>query len=164
MTIRPTWLRCVAYRAFYRLPLGVRRQLIRRLTPNYTVGAVVLLRDADRRLLLIRQPHATGWSLPGGLSARHETPAQTAARELLEEVGVQLDAAQLQPAVPSARVSAVHQQVDMVFTATVPPSVALHIDPAEIIAVDWHAVDALPKLTPTTQALLALYGMRPSAT
>jgi len=137
----------------------VRRQLVRRLTPNYTVGAVVLLRDTDQRLLLIRQPHATGWSLPGGLAARHESPAQTAARELLEEVGVRLDASQLQPAVPNARVSAGSQQVDMVFTATVPASVALHTDPPEVAEAGWHAADALPELTPTTRTLLALYGM-----
>ncbi len=159
MTVRPAWLRSTAYRAFYRLPRALRTQLVRRLTPNYTVGAVVLLRDPDHRLLLIRQPRSSGWSLPGGLGARHDPPAQTAARELLEEIGVRLDAAALQPAVPNARVSPVGQQVDMIFTATVPASITLRTDPAEIAAVGWYSPDALPTLTPATRALLRLFSL-----
>ncbi|MGH3545993.1 MAG: NUDIX hydrolase [Mycobacteriales bacterium] len=160
MTVRPSWLRAAAYRTFYRLPRRVQVQLVRRLTPNYTVGAVVLLRDPDHRLLLVRQPHAIGWSLPGGLAERHEAPAQTAARELAEEIDVRLDASAIQPANPNARVDPVSQQVDLVFTATVPASLTLRTDPAEIAAVDWYSPDALPALTPPTQALLGLYELR----
>lgn len=163
MTLRPVWLRSRIYALFYRLPKVLRGQLVRRLTPNYTVGAVVLLRDADDRLLLVRQPHAHGWSLPGGLAARREDPAHTAARELAEEVGVRLDISELTPAHPNARVSARSQQVDMVFTARVSADLVLTTDPAEISEAHWYHPQQLPPLTAPTRQLLVLYRLTPSA-
>jgi ADP-ribose pyrophosphatase YjhB (NUDIX family) len=52
-------------------------------------GAVV--RDAAGRLLVVRRGHAPSeglWSLPGGRIEDEETPAEAAAREVLEETGL----------------------------------------------------------------------------
>src|SRR5690606_33366259 len=107
-----------AYPVYFRLPRRLRRWLVRRVTPTYTVGAVVLLRDETDRLLLLRQPPGTrGWSLPAGLLGRGESPIDGAVRELAEETGVRLDPAQLRPAVPNAVVHHRGRWVDMVFEA-----------------------------------------------
>lgn len=76
-----------ALSAFRRLPRFVRLQLIRTLTPNYTVGALCLI-EHEGRLLLLRQRHRYGWTLPGGLVARGETAEQAVCREVMEETGL----------------------------------------------------------------------------
>ena len=63
-----------------------------KLPPIMCAGAVV--RDADGRLLLVRRGHAPSvglWSLPGGRVEPGESPAQAAAREVLEETGLEVD-------------------------------------------------------------------------
>ena len=52
-------------------------------------GAVIT--DAAGRVLLVlrgHEPHAGRWSIPGGHVEPGETPAQAAAREVLEETGL----------------------------------------------------------------------------
>ncbi len=157
-----TALSRVGFRLFHRLPPKLRRRLVQAVTPNYTLGAVVLLRDQADRLLLVRQPPGYGWSLPGGLLDRGETPQAAAARELAEETGVRLPPATLRPTDPNAQVNAVSRQVDMVFTATVDASTTgLAVDSVEIIEAGWYAIDALPALTVSTARLLARYGIGP---
>ena len=159
-----TSLRGTAHRVFRALPLLVRRRLVRLLTPNYTVGAVVLVRDADGALLLLRQPPGYGWSLPGGLLNRREDAARAAARELAEETGIVAAPTDLTPASPNARVNTYAQQVDVVFTLTVDRDAAeLRIDPVEVLEAGWHPVSQLPPLTVATARLLAMYGLGPYA-
>lgn len=156
------------YAAFYRLPQRTRLRLTRLVAPTYTVGSVVLLRDADApgagRLLLLRQPPGRGWSLPAGLLARGETPLQGALRELAEESGVRLEPEHLRPAVPNALVHPRGRWVDMVFEGTVSASATpLRVDGREVFEAAWHDLDALPPLTPSTARLLAHYGIGPLA-
>ena len=64
--------------------------------PVECAGAVV--RDAEGRLLLIRRGHppAEGmWSLPGGRIEPGETAAEAAAREVLEETGLEVEVGQV---------------------------------------------------------------------
>ena len=59
-------------------------------------GAVV--RDEQGRLLLVRRGHEPGlgvWSLPGGRLEPGESAAQAAAREVLEETGLEVDIGEL---------------------------------------------------------------------
>jgi 8-oxo-dGTP pyrophosphatase MutT (NUDIX family) len=153
-----------AIRTFRRLPPRTRMRLVRAGTPNYTVGAIVLLRDEEQRILLVQQPPAPGWGLPGGLLNRREAPADGAARELAEEVGVRLNPSALTPAVPNALINARVQQVDVVFTATVDGgSTEIVVDGIEIGEARWFAPDALPELTRPTTRLLGRYGLGPAA-
>jgi 8-oxo-dGTP diphosphatase len=149
---------------FHRLPRTVRKRVVRVATPNYTVGAVVLLRDRDGGLLLLRQPANHGWSLPGGLLDRLEEPATGALRELAEETGVRVDPADLSPAQPNAVINPRVQQVDCVFTSTVDgAATTFEIDPVEVLEARWFPADALPPLTGPTARLLAHYGLGPRA-
>lgn len=155
------------YGTFYRLPVRLRRRLVRLVVPKYVVGAVTLVYDSDApppgRLLLIRQPPGRGWGLPAGLLQRAEPPVVGAARELAEETGVTLHPDRLSPATPSAVVHA-RGWVDMVFTTSVPASTTgLVADGAEVIEVAWHPLDALPGLTRPTAHLLGLYGIGPES-
>lgn len=157
-----------AYPIFYRLPHRTRMWLVRRVAPTYTVGAVVLVRDADPgsgdRLLLLRQPPGRGWSLPAGLLARGESPVEGALRELAEESGIQLQPDDLRAAVPNALVHHRGRWVDMVFEAAVPAAdTRLRVDGAEVWEAAWHDLAALPPLTTPTARLLGCYGIGPLA-
>ncbi|HEX8495584.1 MAG TPA: NUDIX domain-containing protein [Actinomycetales bacterium] len=85
---RPVYL--TALRVFRRLPAPVRRTAVRAGTPGFTVGAVCLL-ERDGQVLMLRQPHREGWSLPGGLLSRGESAADAVQRELVEEIGVRVE-------------------------------------------------------------------------
>lgn len=164
MTSRPSIVRQVAHSIFRRLRPRVRRAIVRVLTPNYTVGAVVIVRDHEGAILLLRQPPGPGWSLPGGLLDRRESPADGAARELAEETGIVVPSAALTPANPNALVSASAQQVDVVFTLSLPaPRPTLTIDPVEVHEARWFDLGAMPPLTPPTARLLGAYGIGPRA-
>ncbi|MEV0003757.1 NUDIX domain-containing protein [Micromonospora sp. NPDC050980] len=159
--------RALGYRLFYRLPVPLRRRLVRLAVPKYIVGAVTLVRDAETggagRILLLRQPPGHSWSLPAGLLQRGEAPVVGAARELHEESGVRLSPDRLRPAVPNAVVHA-KGWVDVVFEADVPASrTALKVDGAEVLEAAWHPVDDLPRLSRATANLLAHYGIGPHA-
>ncbi|MFI7605051.1 NUDIX hydrolase [Micromonospora sp. NPDC049366] len=159
--------RAIAYQLFYRLPIPVRRRLVRLAVPKYIVGAVTLVRDAEAegagRLLLLRQPPGTRWTLPAGLLQRGEAPVVGAARELHEETGIRLSPARLRPAVPNALVHA-KGWVDMVFETEVPASTTeLTVDGAEVFEAAWHPLDDLPQLSWPTARLLGYYGIGPLA-
>lgn len=161
----------------------MRNRLVRLATPGYILGAVVLIFDSEAgpgplsvdapladsqapqaRLLLLRQPPGRGWTLPAGLLNRGETPAVGAVREAAEETGIRLDPEQLRPATPNAMVHPRGRWVDLVFTARVPASTTkLSVDGAEVWEADWHALNALPGLTPATARLLGHYGIGPAA-
>ncbi|QSB16208.1 NUDIX hydrolase [Natronosporangium hydrolyticum] len=156
----------VAYPVFYRLPRGLRRWLVRRVAPTYTVGAVVLLYDIDQagdrtgQLLLLRQPGNRGWSLPAGLLDRGERPIDGAARELAEETGVELTTGQLTPATPNAVIHHHGRWVDVVFEAQAPATeTTLRVDGAEVHDAAWHPLADLPPLSRATARLLAHYGI-----
>jgi ADP-ribose pyrophosphatase YjhB (NUDIX family) len=160
-------MRLAAFRAFYRLPFGWRRRLVRLGSAHYIVGAVVIVRDADGeppgRILLLRQPPGPGWSIPGGLLNRGERPIVGAARELAEETGIRVEPDRLRPGVPNAVVHTGGRWVDMVFEVSVSVDERLNPDEAEVHEAAWHPLDALPRLTGPTARLLAHYGIGPLA-
>jgi 8-oxo-dGTP diphosphatase len=161
-------LRALGFQAFYSLPPRWQRLLVRLAMPKFIVGAVALVRDAEARapgrLLLLRQPPGTGWSLPAGLLHRGETAAHGCVRELAEESGVVVDVDDLNPASPNAIVHSRGRWVDVVFEAAVPASgVTLRVDGAEVLEAAWHRLDNLPPLTRPTAQLLSHYSIGPYA-
>lgn len=80
----------LALTTFRLLPGLLRRTLVRAGTPHFTVGAVCAI-DHDGALLVLRQPHRPGWSLPGGLLDRGESSAEGVVREVLEETGLRIE-------------------------------------------------------------------------
>jgi ADP-ribose pyrophosphatase YjhB (NUDIX family) len=159
-------VRSLAYKTFFKLPPRWRRRIVRVAVQKYTVGAVVVVKDADApepgRILLIRQPPGFGWGLPAGLLDRGEVPDQAAARELFEETGLRLSPEDMTPASPNAIVHTRGQWIDMVFMARASAAAAtLAVDGGEVIEAGWHRLDALPPLTVQTARLLAHYGIGP---
>jgi len=160
-----TW---AALSTFRRLPVSIRRSVVRLFTPHYTVGSLVLLRRGDGAILLVQQRHNSGWALPGGLAQRREAPVTTAIREVREEVGVELRPADIVPPAPAALVDPVARRVDLLFSSD-----ALHsLEPAvpaprgaspEVRRSGWFSPQELPRVTSATLTALRAYGLAPRA-
>jgi 8-oxo-dGTP pyrophosphatase MutT (NUDIX family) len=54
-------------------------------------AAAVLVRDDRGRVLLVRHADLDAWLLPGGAVEPDEAPAEAAAREALEETGLEVE-------------------------------------------------------------------------
>ncbi|WP_326629840.1 NUDIX hydrolase [Nonomuraea fuscirosea] len=55
------------------------------------VGADVLLRDHNGRILIVDPAYKPDWDLPGGMAEANESPAAAARREIKEELGLDLE-------------------------------------------------------------------------
>ena len=60
-------------------------------TPRVAAG--VLFRDAAGRVLLVKPTYKDGWEIPGGYVETGESPRAAAAREVEEELGLDVDLA-----------------------------------------------------------------------
>lgn len=142
---------------FRHLPAPVRRGAVRAATPGFTVGAVLALVHDDA-VLVLRQAHRTGWSLPGGLLDRGEAPHHGVERELREETGLGV-----RVGLPlTTQVNARLRRVDVVYRVRVEhrPAVrpggeaqeARWLTPEQIVA----GVDGGPGADGPTREILAL--------
>lgn len=155
----PRKLRRIALQVYPRLPWPVRRLGIALVTPTHTVGALLVVQDLDRRILLVRQSYTSGWSLPGGLLGRHEAPADAATRELVEETGLRIDPVRLKPSLPNALHQADNHWIDFVYFASAEDATGeLQADGAEILEVAWFPTDSLPPLRSEARSILAAVG------
>jgi len=59
--------------------------------------SAAVIRDADGRLLLVRKSGTTAFMQPGGKPEQGEDAATTLVREVREELGLRLDAGDLEP-------------------------------------------------------------------
>ncbi|MFZ0158134.1 MAG: NUDIX domain-containing protein [Kineosporiaceae bacterium] len=152
---QPRPLRRIALRAYAWLPRALRLLLVRRLTPDFTVGALCII-EHEGRVLMLRQRHRPGWTLPGGLLDRGEDALHCVQREVLEETGLVIRAAE-----PLTTVVDPHERrVDVIFH--VPVVTVPHVVPSsEAVSAGWllpteiGAVDG-----PTVQAFAALVRAR----
>lgn len=139
--------------AFRLMPAPLRRAAVRAGTPAYTVGAVVVMRRDDGRVLFVDQRHSDGWALPGGLLGRGESPDDAVTREVGEEVGVMLPVPSLP--VPLAAVNARLRRVDLVYLLDAPVGADPHQeDEAEVRRVGWYPLDGLPDVSDPTREIL----------
>lgn len=137
--------------------MWLRRLVIRLISPSYTIGAAVVLRRGDGSLLLVQQRHTGAWALPGGLVRRRELPADAAAREVAEEVGIELAAAGLGD--PSIVVDPPRGAVDLVYRLDDADRVRpRRADPVEVMRWGWFDPRQLPTLTEPTVAMLRAVG------
>ncbi len=146
----------LALRLFQRLPVGARRRVVRTIAPGFTVGAICVIERDDGHLLLVRQSYRRSWGIPGGLLKRGELPVDAARREVLEEVGLDVELV----GEPAVVVDAAAQRVDLIYrarpAADVDPRLASPQSP-EIVEVRWFRIEALPDLQhETSGALVAL--------
>ncbi|HEU4332585.1 MAG TPA: NUDIX hydrolase [Lapillicoccus sp.] len=66
------------------------RALLNSFLPRKRVIAQALVRDESMRVLLCHPTYKNDWDLPGGVVEVRESPRDAAAREVLEELGLQL--------------------------------------------------------------------------
>jgi 8-oxo-dGTP pyrophosphatase MutT (NUDIX family) len=144
------------YSTFRRLPVFLRRFVVRTIAPTYVVGTVVVIQDSAGAVLLLRERHHDGWGLPGGLINRGEQAVDAAIREVHEEIAITLDPADLgQPQVntdPGAR------RVDIIFTLTADGLSPRPCEP-EVLETRWFALDHLPELFEPTVDVLYVAGV-----
>jgi 8-oxo-dGTP pyrophosphatase MutT (NUDIX family) len=144
--------------AFGRLPEEVRRRATRLVGRTFAAGAVGVLEE-DGRLLLVRTVYRRGWGLPGGMLDRGESPERAVVRELREELGLDVE-----PFGPAATVlDLAAERLDVVFRVRPYPGGPLvrvgEVGPrsVELAEVGWFAVDELPELhAEAVEALAAI--------
>jgi ADP-ribose pyrophosphatase YjhB (NUDIX family) len=143
---RPLYL--LALRVFRRLPAPLRRTAVRLGTPGFTVGAVCLL-ERDGRLLMLRQPHRQGWSLPGGLLARGENAAVAVVREVREETGLRIEVGRPVTVVVDSPL----RRVDVVFRVQVDGEVGEKVG-GEATTARWLKPDEVDEMDGPTRQIL----------
>jgi 8-oxo-dGTP pyrophosphatase MutT (NUDIX family) len=141
---------------YQRLPTSMRRFVVRRVAPNYTVGAMCLIERADGRLLFIRHLYRHRWGVPGGLLQRHEIPADAARREVREEIGVDIKLV----GEPVVNVDVRPRRIDIVFRARLvneSDADRAHPSSVEVLEARWFHPTELPELQfETAQAIQSL--------
>ncbi|MDP9182702.1 MAG: NUDIX hydrolase, partial [Actinomycetota bacterium] len=141
-----------AMRAFKVLPIPLRRLAVGLGTPSYTLGAVLVLRRADGRFLLVDQRHSAGWALPGGLLRRRESPVDALVREVGEEIGIHLDPAALPD--PTTVVDARAHRVDLIYVVDGEGEQAHVEDEVEVRRIGWFSLEEIVEITEPTRDIL----------
>ena len=126
---------------FGRMPHRVQRWIVRIASPSYTVGALLVL-EHDGAVLVLRQLHREGWTLPGGLLDHGESPAEGVVREAGEELGLTVDLDPERDLPAATLVEPRSQRVDVIFHQVVPtrPDVQPR---GEAFRVSWRTLDEL---------------------
>ncbi len=127
---------------------------MRTVAPSFTVGAMAIIERSDGAVLLVRHSYRRRWGVPGGLMKRGEHPENALRREVLEEVGVEVDLL----GEPAVVVDPDPQRVDLVFRGRLrDESVEARPVSVEILEVCWFRPEDLPELQfETSGALMAL--------
>ena len=123
-------------------PGRVRRWGVWLAEPRFmvTVGAIVV--DESGRVLLLQHEFRTGsgWGIPGGFMEQGEQPLEALRRELREEIGVELEAAEL----IHVRTLRRPQQVEIHFRCHLREGANAEPRSMEINRAGWFEASALP--------------------
>lgn len=131
-----------------------------RLTQTrFTVTAAGIIVDEKGRVLLLKHRFrpGSGWGIPGGFIAANEQPEDALRREILEEVGLNLNDVRLF----STRTFSSARQIEIVFCCrakgdALPGSI-------EISRATWFPIDDLPAGLPADQRKLINEALRDGA-
>ena len=106
------------------------------------LGVAAVIFDLDRRVLLVRQSYGRrAWDLPGGGREPRESLEQALRRELREEIGVEIAAAELRGVYYEPGVDQHH----FAFRCTLAPRAEPQARPPEILECGYFAIDQLPR-------------------
>ena len=126
--------------------------------PAPRVGVGAFITDDAGRLLLVkrrRPPEADHWGLPGGKVDFGETIAQTCAREIREDLGVEIEVGPLLCVVDQIDLADPSHWVAPVFRARIVAGEPVNQEPQALSAVGWFSVSDLPQpLTLSTRRAL----------
>jgi 8-oxo-dGTP pyrophosphatase MutT (NUDIX family) len=130
------------------LPRKLTTVIVRVVKPTFIIGVVAVVFDNDNRVLLLKHTyHAPPWRLPGGIMERHESPLQTAAREVLEEANCTVHPLQV---VHAANVG---YSFDVVVVARLVESKSFSAN-AEVCECMWTSIDELPNIPAYQKAFI----------
>lgn len=150
------WLHWLFLRLFRRLPTRLRRFVVRRSTPSFSVGAICVIQRDDGAILLVRLSYRARWGFPGGLLKWSEHPMEAARREALEETGLDIEVI----AAPAVVVAPEPRRVDVVYRCRVSEGCdpgSVRPESPEVVETRWFRPDDLPELQhEASQALMAL--------
>lgn len=78
-------------------PKRLRRLSVRLMEPRFTASAGAVVVDEEGRVLLLNHVFriGSGWGIPGGFIEWGEQPVDALRRELREEVGLEIDSAEI---------------------------------------------------------------------
>lgn len=123
-------------------PKSVRRWGVRLVEPRFTVTAGAVIMDERGRVLLLNHVFraGSGWGIPGGFIEKGEQPEEALRRELREEVGLELERAEL------AFVRTLNKpvQVEIIFRCRARRGEGQSRKSVEIKSAEWFALDDLP--------------------
>lgn len=119
-------------------PPAVRMQIVRTTQHTFTVSAGALITNSKNEILLldhVLRPKS-GWGIPGGFMNHNEQPEQTAAREVMEEVGLEITNIKM------IRARTIGRHIEMLFSAEAEgkPEVLSR----EIKSAGWFSIDEIP--------------------
>ncbi len=131
-----------------RLPKRARRWGVLLTETRFTVTTGAVITDAQGRVLLLQHRFrvGSGWGIPGGFLLPGEQPEAGLRRELCEEVGVEIEQAEIAFIRTLERI----QQVEIIFRCRVrgdaaPRALPLALPLAmEVAQAEWFALADLP--------------------
>jgi 8-oxo-dGTP pyrophosphatase MutT (NUDIX family) len=125
--------------------------------PSPTGSKVVVTRGREILFIRLTYGRRDTWDIPGGTAAADETPEETAARELFEEVGLAGDLRSLGSwtGIGRAQQARLHG-----FQVEVRPDAELAQDDAEIAETRWFDKDDLPGCIAAGSELLVKAALR----
>ncbi|GGB24897.1 hypothetical protein GCM10011492_13630 [Flexivirga endophytica] len=142
-------VRRLGLRLFRLVPSPVVWPFIRIASPTFTVGAVALI-EYDGRLLALRQSHRRGVSLPGGLVEKGEHPAESVAREVMEETGIRIDAGDVIATTFETKL----RHIDVLFRVTCDREPVVDVG-SEATSYEWLPLDDWTDVDRATARVLA---------
>lgn len=141
-------------------PRSVRRWGVRLVEPRFTVTAGAVITDDGGRVLLLNHVfrQGSGWGIPGGFIEKGEQPEAAIRRELREEIGLELERAEIAFVRTLKRPS----QVEIIFRGRARGTT--ESQSVEIKSAEWFALDKLPKGLPRDQHVLIERALNNGAT
>jgi len=139
------------------LPVRIRRWSMRVAHARFTVTAGALIfNDAGQVLLLKhRFRSGSGWGLPGGFLEKGEQPLDALRRELREEIGMEIEGAE----VFVARSFKKPRQVEVLFRCIANGDAKPRT--MEVERAEWFSLESLPDGLPRDQRLLVERAAKP---
>jgi 8-oxo-dGTP diphosphatase len=115
------------------------------------VGSIYLFLIQDEKILLLRR-FQTGYEdgnygLPAGHMDGNETARESCAREVREEIGIEIDPEDLTVVHVMHRKEAHDERIDFFMTATTYAGEIRNMEPHKCDELTWHPLDALPPNT-----------------
>ena len=125
---------------FRHTPSTLRRLFSRITNPRFAATAGVVVIDDEGRVLLLKHVFrmGTGWGIPGGFMQAGEQPEAAVRRELREEVGLELESAE----VVFVRTLKGTAQIEIVFRGR--PKGEARPQSVEVEEAAWFSLQSLP--------------------